>query len=458
MRDTNMEDVTLAGDDTKLTLRVLSGPNRGAETPIGEGVWLIGASDTDDLTFADPELAATHLRITVEARRIRVVALAPGVRIGTKDLPVGDWTVLDPLTPVQVGRTIFGIGPAGSSFPQADAIGNRQPDTSAHLSAPPELASASIGQQIHILVGVRWRRLRLGAVACALLIMPVVVFWAATGRVPPSASEASPANDPVMTVRDIIRELNVARNVNITSVDDKLVIEGDLRPGDHAKLRAALSNAGFEAEVLSKRPTTLSDSQLIDLVTTVISGFGIESNVRVTGPGEITLTGYGPSDAKVQAALLRLQQDIPRLSEVDNAIVTPDRARFFLETAMTAQLRRSIHILTNADGVLVSGTLTPIAFEAWQKIASRFQEKFAPYIPLKTKFTPVILPAPRGVHLGRTPFIVVENGTRLKVGDSLESLGQIVEIDRGGIFVRIGADDVRVSYPSKPRWIVEEKG
>ncbi|UVK49092.1 type III secretion system inner membrane ring subunit SctD (plasmid) [Mesorhizobium sp. AR07] len=453
-----MEEVTLAGDDAKLTLRVLAGPNRGAETPLEEGVWLIGASDTDDLTFADPELAATHLRITVEAGRIHVVALAPGVRVGTKDLPVGDWTVLNALTPVQVGRTIFGIGPAGSSFPQADAMGGLVPGTSAQLSAPPELASASMGRQMHVMVGVIPRQLRLGAVVCTLLIMPVVVFWAAIGRVPPSASEASPANDPLMMVRDIIRDLNIAHNVNITSVDDKLVIEGDLRPGDDAKLRAALSTAGLEAEVLSKRPTTLSDSQIIDLVTTVISSFGIEGSVRVIGPGEITITGYGPSDAKVQAALHRLQQDIPGLSEVENAIVTPDRARVFLETAITDQLRRSIHILTKADGVLVSGTLTPIAFEAWQKVASRFQEKFAPYIPLETQFTPVILPAPRGVYLGRTPFIVVENGTRLKVGDSLESLGQIVDIDRGGIFVRIGADEVHVSYPSKPRWIVEEKG
>ncbi|MBB6414116.1 type III secretion system inner membrane ring subunit SctD [Mesorhizobium sangaii] len=451
-----MEYVGLASDDAKLSLRVLSGPNRGAETPLEEGVWLIGASYTDDLTFADPELAATHLRITVEAGRIHIIALAAGVRIGTKDLPVGNLTVLDRLTPVQVGRTIFVIGPAGSSFPEADSIGNGEPDTSAPL-APPELASALIGRRIHLMAGSIPRRLRLGAVACTLLIMPFVVFWAAIGRVPPSASGTSPATDPMRIVRQIIHELNGARNVNITWVDDKLVIQGDFRGGDDAELRVALNNAGLEAEVISKPPTTLSASQLIDLVTTVISGFGIEGSVRVIGAGEITITGYGPSDAKVEAALHRLQQDIPGITEIENAIVTPDGARVFLETAMTAQLRRSIHVLTKADGVLVSGALAPTAFEAWQNVASRFQERFAPYIPLETQFTPVILPAPRGVHLGRTPFIVIENGTRLKIGDSLGSLGQIVDIDRGGISVRIGGDEMHVPYPSKPKWTVEEE-
>ncbi|WP_353642799.1 type III secretion system inner membrane ring subunit SctD [Mesorhizobium sp. WSM2239] len=456
MRDTAMKYASLAGDDAKLILRVLSGSNRDAETPLEEGVWLIGASDTDDLTFADPELAATHLRITVEAGHIHVIALAPGVRIGTKDLPVGNLTVLDLLTPVQVGRTIFGIGPAGSSFPEVDSIGNREPDT----SAPPatrEPASALIGRQIHLVAGSIPRRLRLGTIACTLLIMPVVVFWAALGRVPPSASHASPATDPMGNVRQIIRELNVVEHVKITSVDDKVVIEGDFRAGVDAELRAALNNAGFEAEVISKPPTTLSDSQLIDLVTTVISGFGIEGSVRVIGAGEIAITGYGPGDATVEAALHRLRQDVPGLTEIENAIVTPDGARVFLETAITARLRRSIHILTKADGVFVSGALAPIDFEDWQKVASRFQERFAPYIPLETQFTPVILPAPRGVHLGRTPFIVVENGTRLKIGDSLESLGQIVDIDRGGISVRIGGDDMHVPYPSKPKWTVEEE-
>ncbi|RWN50186.1 type III secretion system inner membrane ring subunit SctD [Mesorhizobium sp.] len=456
MTGTNMEHVSLARDDAKLSLRVLSGPNRGAETPLEEGVWLIGASDTDDLTFADPELAATHLRIKVEAGRIHIIAFAPGVRIGTKDLPVGNLTVLDPPTPVQVGRTIFVIGPAGSSFPEAASMGNGEPDTSAPL-APPELASTLVGRRIHLMAGSIPRRLRLGAVACTLLIMPVVVFWAAIGRVPPSASEVSPATDPMRIVRQIIRELNVARNVEIARVDDKLVIEGDFRPGDDAELQVALNNAGLEVEVISKPPTTLSDSQLIDLVTTVISGFGIEGSVRVIGAGEIAITGYGPSDAEVEAALHHLRQDIPGLTEVENAIVTPDGARVFLETAMTAQLRRSIHILKKADGVLVSGALAPIAFEAWQKVAARFREKFAPYIRLETQFTPVILPVPRGVHLGQTPFIVVENGTRLKIGDSLESLGQIVDIDRSGISVRIGADAMHLPYPSKPKWMVEEE-
>ncbi|MES0139405.1 type III secretion system inner membrane ring subunit SctD [Mesorhizobium sp. M0016] len=458
MSEPDVESVTVTGtgDDAQLVLRVLSGPNRNAETSLEEGVWSIGASDTDDLTFADPGLAAAHLRISVEQGRIHIIALAPGVRIGAKDLPIDHWTVLEPLTPVQVGRTIFAIGPTRSSFPEIDpVVRSREPDGPAHRSSRPELASALGGRQIHLMGGSATRRWRLGAVACALLIAPAVGVWTAIGPVPPSALEAAADADPMRAEPDIVRESNL---VNIIPVGDKPVIAGDLRHGDDAKLKAALSNADVEAEVLRKQPTTMSDSQLIDLVTTVIRGFGIEGGVRVIGAGHITITGYGPSDAKVEAAFHRLREDIPGLGEVENAIVTPECARAFLETAMTAQLRRSTHILAKADGVLVSGALTAIAFEAWEHVASRFQQKFAPYIQLETQFTPVLLPALRGVHLGRTPFIVVENGTRFKVGDSLETLGRIVAIDRAGVFVRLGTDEVHVPYQSTPSWIAEEKG
>ncbi|AJC82208.1 type III secretion system YscD/HrpQ family protein (plasmid) [Rhizobium etli bv. phaseoli str. IE4803] len=445
MRDTNSENVAIADNIPKLTLRVLCGPNHGAQTTLDGGVWLVGASDTSDLTFADPELAETHLRIAVEAGRIDVTALAPGVRIGAKDLPEGSRMVLAPLTLVQVGGTIFSIGPTGSSFPEIKFVAvSRKPDTSMHASADPELASAWSG-------GIPLQ-FRLGALACALLIPSILGVWAAIGRDPPA-----PAGDLMRIARNIIRESNVAGKAKIVPVDGRLHIEGDLRPRDNAKPKAAPSSARLQAEVLSTRTTAPSEPRLVDLVTTVIRGFGIEGSVQVTNAGEVTIKGYGPSNAKVETAIHSLRQDIPKLSKVEDAIVTPERARVFLEAVMTSELRPSVHILTKAGGLFVSGTLTPIAFEAWQNVASRFQERFAPQIRLETQFRPVILPELRGIHLGRTSFIVFENGKRLKVGDSLESLGRIIAIDRGGVSVLIGADKVHVPYPSKPSWIAEEE-
>ncbi|MGY3614118.1 FHA domain-containing protein [Bradyrhizobium sp. USDA 10063] len=457
MRNANIEQDVLTGDQAQLALRVLSGPNKGAETPLGDGVWLIGSHDADDLTFADPELAGSHLRIVIEAGQIQITALATGVLVGGDDCPIEQPAILDPLTPVRVGRTIFSIGPVGGSFPDIDSVVERRRPHAEHAASAPEGPSTQ-GRRAHLVVNSIPRPFRLGAAACGLLI----IFYGACagmGRVVSSfTTAAAPGTDPIKIARNILRDLNVARDVSIALFDDKLVIDGDLRPGEATKFKAALRDAGLAAEVTLKSATatTLSDTKIIDLSTTVMRAFGIEGSIRVGSAGEISIAGYGPSDAVVKAAVRHLQQDIPGVRTINDAVATPDRARTFLETATTPELRRSIRIVAKPDVVLVSGTLTPTSYNEWKAVASRFEEKFASHIRLEAHCSLVVLPTAKGVHLGRTPFIVVQNGTRLKVGDTIDHFGKVVVIDHDGILVRIGEADVRVPYPSKPEWIAEE--
>lgn len=457
MINANIAQDVLTGDQGQLTLRVLSGPNKGAETPLIDGVWLIGSHDADDLTFADPELVGSHLRIAIEAGRIQITALAPGVLIGGGGCPTGHPTILDPLTPVRVGRTIFSIGPTGGSFPDIDSV--VEPRTLHPEHAPPAIERPALrGREARLVVNSMARPFRLGAAACGLLIM---IYGACAGmeRVVSSLTPAAvPGTDSIKIARNVFRDLNVGRDVSIAPSDDNLIIDGDLRPGEATRIKAALRDAGLAAEATPKSATAtaLSDAKVIDLSATVMRAFGIEGSIRVESPGGISVAGYGPSDAIVIAALRHLQQDIPGIRTIDDTIATPDRARIFLETATTAELRRSIRVVVKPDVILVSGTLTPTAYSELKTVASRFEEKFAPHIRLEAHCSPGVLPPARGVQLGRSPFIVVQNGTRLKVGDNIDHFGKIVVIERDGMLVRIGEADVHVPYPNKPEWIAEE--
>lgn len=158
----------------------------------------------------------------------------------------------------------------------------------------------------------------------------------------------------------------------------------------------------------------------------------------------------------VEAALHRLQQDIPGVHKVDDEVITPDRARAFLEAAAPTELRRAIRIVAKPDVVSVSGTLTATTYSDWQNVASRFEQKFKPYIRLESHCELMMLPATRGVHLGRTPFVVLQNGARLKVGDQIERFGKISAIDGEGVIVQVAGSNLRVPYPSKPDWITKE--
>ncbi|MDA9543166.1 hypothetical protein ACM43_01035 [Bradyrhizobium sp. CCBAU 45321] len=457
MRNANIEQDAPTGDQIQLSLHVLSGPNKGAETSLGDGAWLVGSHGADDLTFADPELVASHLRIVIEAGQIQITALAPGVLIGGSDCLTECPTTLDPLTPVQVGRTIFSIGPTGGSFPDIDSVVERR---RLHAEqAPPALEGrAPRGREIRLVVNSIPRPFRLGAAACVLVIIVSGTYAGVTSVVSSFTPPPVLGADPIKLAWSVLGDLNVGSGLSIALSHDNLIIEGDLGRGEATKIKAALRDAGLTAEITSKSAiaSALSDAKIIDLSTTVMRAFGIEGSIRVGSPGEISVAGYGPNDAVVKAALRHLQQDIPGVRIIDDTVTTPDRARSFLERATTAELRRMIRIVVKPDVVLVSGTLTPTAYSEWQTVASRFEEKFAPHIRLEAHCSPVVLPIARGVHLGRSPFIVIENGTRLKVGDNIDHFGKIVVIDRGGMLVRVGEADVHVPYLSRPEWLVEE--
>ena len=457
MRNANIKQGVLTGDQAQLTLRVLSGPNNGAETSLGDGVWLVGSHGADDITFADPELVGSHLRIVIEAGRIQITALAPGVLIGGDGCPTGHPTILDPLTPVRVGRTIFIIGPTGGGFPDVDSAVERRRLHAERAPSAPE-GPATRGREARLVMNSISRPFRLGAAACVLLLI-VYGASAGMGRVVCSFTSAIvPGTDPIKIARNILRDLNVGRGVSIALSDNNLLIDGDQQAGEATKIKAALHDAGLTAEVTAKSATAaaLSDAKIIDLSTTVMRAFGVDGSIRVGSAGGISIAGYGPSDAVVKAALRHLQQDIPTVRTVDDTVVTPDRARTFLETATTVGLRRSIRIVVKPDVIIVSGTLTPTAYNEWRTVASRFEEKFAPHIRLEAHCLPVVLPTARGVHLGRSPFIVVQNGARLKVGDNIDHFGKIVVINRDGMLVRVGESDVHIAYPNKPEWITEE--
>lgn len=486
MTDTGRQHDVLAADQAEFALRVLSGPNIGAETRLGEGTWLIGSHDRDDLTFADPELLGSHLRLAITAGTVEVTAHAPGVFIGNRQCPIDSPSILAPFTPIRIGRTVFSLGPLGQSFPDVNSLAESEPVDANHLSSAPAESSPPDRRRTRRAMGSIRSLLRPGAMVCGLLML-VYASWVGIGRLRSSGWPTIFGSYPIPIPADMV-PARPASNVK-SRPDNKVASHfgpGDFGPGDLAprdlgpgdlgprdlgpkdlerkdgglrettKLQAG--GPGVAADAAPQRPTVnpLSHAKLADLATTVLRAFDIEGGIRVEDTGHIVVTGYSRSDAMVEAALHRLQQDIPGVYKVDDEVITPDRARAFLEAAAPTELRRSIRIVAKPDVVSVSGTLTATTYSDWQSVASRFEQRFKPYIRLESHCELMILPATRGVHLGRTPFIVLQNGARLKVGDNIERFGKISAIDAEGIFVQVAGSNLRVPYPSKPDWITEE--
>lgn len=490
MTDTERRHDVLTTEQAEFALRVLSGPNIGAQTQLGQGIWLIGSHDGDDLTFADPELLGSHLRIAIAAGTLDVTAHAPGVFIGNKECPTDSPTIVAPFTPIRIGRTIFSLGPVGRNFPDVNSLAESAPVDANHVSSAPAESTLLHSRRTRLAMATIRPLLRPGAVVCGVLML-AYASWVGIGRLRSSGLATISSSFPITIPTDMVPAGSTS-NVD-TRPDDKVASRfeprdlgpRDLRPGDlgsrdlgprdlgrkdlgrkdvgprdlgsrETKLQAR--GPGGAADVAPQRPTVtpLSQAKLADLATTVLRAFDIEGGIRVEDTGDIVVTGYGRSDAMVEAALHRLQQDIPGVHKVDDEVITPDRARAFLEAAAPTELRRAIRIVAKPDVISVSGTLTATTYSDWQNVASRFEQKFKPYIRLESHCELMMLPATRGVHIGRTPFIVLQNGARLKVGDKIERFGKISAIDGEGVFVQVAGSNLRVPYPNRPDWITKE--
>lgn len=450
---TNMptEKNVLTGEQAKLTLRVLSGPNLGAETWLGEGTWLIGSHDTDDLTFGEPELAGSHIRIAVESEEVWITAFASGVIIDGSECAINSPMILNSFTPVRVGRTVFSLGPFGLGFSDEDSFLEHQGLNASKLYSDVTELLALHSRRTRFPVSSIPRRLWLGIMVCGLLIA-ICIAWTRLERL--QSWGLSTAPDPRPTETDTV---NPAPKVNMPLTASKLVI--DLEAGENtSKSQTGWQDIRIGADVTAKRldGTTLSHARLFDLAGTILHAFDIDGSVRVEGAGELTVIGYGRSDAKVKAALRRLQQDIPGVHKTNDQVATLDRARAFLLATASAELRRSIRITARPDVVSVSGALISATYDEWRDIAARFEEKFKPYIRLESRCELIVLPVVRGVHLGRTPFVVVENGAQLKVGDSMDRIGKITAIHHDGLVVHVGQTNVHMLYPGKLEWLTEE--
>jgi type III secretion system YscD/HrpQ family protein len=449
------------GVETRPLLRVLAGPNSGAEAPLDAGNWVIGTGADADLTFAEPALAAAHVRIGIAATGLRITALADGVRVGATLLAPGAETDLPPLCPVGIGGTVFAIGPAGSDWtsvrtaepvappPAAVEAGPGEPPREA---AAPEPAAAPPPGRSAAAVSPARRRLRWVlplAAALALLLMGaglLLALWGSPAPVPEAMV------DPLARARAVIAALKLP-DVTAETANGRVAVSGYVPTA--SDLRALVN--GLRAQGVDASMSVTSEASLVDSAVTVLKAYGLDVTVRADGPGRIALSGYTDDATKLKDVLQHLKMDVVGLRAINDGVVTLQRAREALDQALaTAGLAGIVRVETVAGTIRVSGALDQAGMARWAGVAERFRSQFGQYVKLDTQFMTPAVAAPRGVHLGRAPYIVTDNGSRLGIGDMLGTSGRITAIRADGLTLSTATGTINVPYARTPNWILED--
>lgn len=479
-------DVGQANRPAGWLLRVIAGVNQGAELRLTDGTWTIGTADDADLTFAEPELAAYHLRLSVQGGQVHCEILAPNATVGGVAAAVGAVDVLPPFVPARIGGTVFAIGPADAAWPEIVAPApspHPAPDTDADpatsgaantattnaqhaeatatASGPVPAPSGAVAPVVSAdplarrpATPLRNRRLvvLLGGVGLAILLLAgLLARLVMSDTVVPTGETAVTNQLPV--VRAIVARQGLQERLMVDQPNGRVQIRGQVTTDrDRQTLATALRQAGVDADM-----QVVTDGEFIDMATTVLKGFGVEATPTTDGLGGITLSGFAADEGVIRKVIERLRSDVSLLRQVTDRMLTPLRARSMLERTLAASdLSDRLRVSGTGRQLAVTGRLEPAELIRWRAAETGFVSQTGGLVNLRSEILPMVTTAPKGIVLGRRPALVLEDGTWLAIGDNLGSLGQITAISARGVRIRFSGGEVDVPFVRPPNWIVEE--
>ncbi|HYD06357.1 MAG TPA: hypothetical protein VEC60_11560, partial [Reyranella sp.] len=165
----------------RFILKVLTGPNAGAEALLGERT-TIGSAETDDITIGDGALGPGHFAIDVKDGAINVVVGDAPLALKDEFKGKGSHPV-KPFELIKFGATCCAVGPEGAEWPSfaptdllppAQPKAEEPPAPEAPAEEPPatdEPAEASAPEAKPAAADPRRKRIAVWAVAAAALVL-----------------------------------------------------------------------------------------------------------------------------------------------------------------------------------------------------------------------------------------------------------------------------------------------
>lgn len=312
----------------KFLLKIVQGPNAGAEIALVEGVRVtLGSSDACDIVLADPTLPAEACALEASAEAVTLATAG------------AEPERLEPLRVRSFGSTALAVGPADSPWGPLswEAPATTEPpaktgEAEEAPSPPPEKSDAPVptaakgddpgkadAAPTDSDAKPRSRGRRIGYLVLLLLLLLLAAWllarrWAKPATPPESEARLAPgASAPVLSsIADRYR-------LAVIETNGTTLVRGDF--ATRAERLAAT------AELYAAQPglaLDLADAETLRSSTEDLLAAATEGAIKVAGVTNrvAVLAGTAPDPSSLAATLDALRADVPRLAGIDTAAVT----------------------------------------------------------------------------------------------------------------------------------------
>ena len=313
----------------KFLLKIVQGPNAGAEIALVEGVRVtLGSADSCDIVLADPTLPAEACAI--EASADAVVLTPSGAEPET----------LEPLRVRSFGSTALAVGPADAPWgplvweapaaaePPAGAGEEARPESAPAKEADAEATDRPAAEPAAEPAAKdsedKPRRSSVHRIGCLILLLLLLLLaaWLLTRRwaepaTPPENEAGSVAEDPSSGLADLAARYGLA----LVETNGTTLARGDF-PSRAERVKAT-------AELYEAQPDIaldLADVETLRNSTADLLAAATDGSIKVADVTNrvAVLAGRALDPAFLAATIEALRADVPRLAGVDTAAVSLD--------------------------------------------------------------------------------------------------------------------------------------
>jgi type III secretion system YscD/HrpQ family protein len=431
----------------RFILKVLTGPNAGAEALLGERT-VVGSAETDDIMIGDAALAPGHFTIELTGGAINLMVGDAPLTLKSDAKAKGSYPVA-PFDLIKFGSTACAIGPEGAPWPAFSPSDLLPPSAPAPDPAPPAVAAAPAPSEAEAAVEEpsrpapprEPRRSRLPVIAAVGAVLLIVL---GVGGFLLFGSSGDDAVEQVgQSVQKIVADQG-AKGVVVKHDDNGgVTVEGFVPTSEQQRrLRQALQAAGLPVKV-----KVVSLEQQASAVRTLAAAAGARLNVEADpDSGKLVLDGFLPEAGNVDALLQNLRRDIADLRPLETHIVTAETVRAQVaERLRAAGLEGQATIDVAGNVVRIRGALAEDGRKAAARVATDLNERWMGMAKVEDATTAAGVPVPVPVRPaavtvkasppgskfiiivgGKDGFVRDEAGRRYEVGDKLAD-GEVIE-------------------------------
>ena len=424
--------------DERFILKVLTGPNQGAELEL--------SADECDVNFSDALVAPRHLSVELSEDSIVAKRLDGKVFVDGKPM-VDTRQTIKFFQFVTAGSTYFLFGPAGREWPQGvpGPLPPLEPETETQRESP---APSTKGPEKPKDEASPTDRAKKVALLTFLLFSVLAVSSFLLMRLdrrdpPPPAT----AESILPGVKAMVQKQPDAEAVTVGIRNSRVFVSGFVRTNAEARqLRSLVTRPdGLVACAV------VSDEEILADVGEILDSFRSGLRAKMDSAGGVEISGFaGDTDTWNQLRTI-LESDLPgyprlKFSVVSGNQVISEGEAILRQSGLTSLIR----LEATSAGLTASGSVPAMEAEAWAQAKDKIRSELPAGVMLKDQVTfggdsssvdDYLLSS---ISMGPLPWVTLRNGMKLFPGAVLPNGWTLQTIQPESVELRQGDDTITI--------------